>query len=30
MLVPPVGSGVEKAEGSSEVNMVPDGDRTYF
>lgn len=30
MLVPPVGMGVEKLEGSSEVKMVADGERTYF
>lgn len=30
VLVPPVGRGVEKLEGISEVNMVADGDRTNF
>lgn len=28
--MPPVGKGVEKAEGSSEVKMVPVGERTYL
>lgn len=31
VVVPPVGRGVERDEGSSDVNIVPeDGDRTYF
>ena len=30
VFVPPVGRGVEKLEGISEVKMVPDGDRMYF
>ena len=31
VLVPPVGSGVERAEGNSEVKMVPEeGVRMYF
>lgn len=30
VLVPPVGRGVEKLEGISEVKMVPDGERTNF
>jgi hypothetical protein len=30
VFVPPVGKGVEKLDGSSEVKMVADGDRTNF
>jgi hypothetical protein len=30
VLVPPVGRGVLKAEGISEVKMVADGERMYF
>lgn len=31
MFVPPVGSGVDICDGSSEVNIVPEeGERTYF
>lgn len=30
VFVPPVGMGVEKSEGSSEVKMVPDGERMNF